>query len=196
MTDDSMLFDDPTATLRRCSKCREVQPQLEFYPDKRRADGLGSWCRTCMSDRAVRYYAANKDRISRVHTRYRAANRQRMTEYARRRKYGLAPQTWDSLLAFQNNCCALCESEDSGSKWWHTDHDHRCCGGERACPLCIRGLLCHRCNLMLGNIERAIDVGLCEPSQSLTKYLGASPWSQLLQAIDSAVVLIGASTWQ
>jgi hypothetical protein len=35
----------------------------------------------------------------------------------------------------------------------HIDHDHRCCPGRTACGKCVRGLLCNRCNLLLGMVE-------------------------------------------
>lgn len=33
------------------------------------------------------------------------------------------------------------------------DHNHGCCAGERSCGACIRGVLCSRCNTMVGYVE-------------------------------------------
>ena len=35
------------------------------------------------------------------------------------------------------------------------DHDHACCSGKHGCDECMRGTLCHSCNIELGYIERA-----------------------------------------
>jgi hypothetical protein len=37
----------------------------------------------------------------------------------------------------------------------HVEHDHACCQRKnRSCGKCVRGLLCHTCNIALGHIER------------------------------------------
>jgi hypothetical protein len=45
------------------------------------------------------------------------------------------------------------------------DHDHTCCG-RRSCGACIRGVLCQRCNTMIGYVEAIMSQGLGEAVMS------------------------------
>jgi len=86
-------------------------------------------------------------------------------ESARRhrlKRYGLTPESFDALLASQGGCCAICGSDDPGTKHgkWHVDHDHSCCPDAitaRTCGQCVRGLLCNGCNLALGHMNDDVD---------------------------------------
>jgi hypothetical protein len=67
-------------------------------------------------------------------------------------RYGLTRTTYFLLLDKQDGGCAICGSNDpKGRGRFHVDHDHACCPGKTSCGKCVRGLLCHFCNLMLGN---------------------------------------------
>lgn len=68
------------------------------------------------------------------------------------RAYGLTSEQFEALLAAQGGGCAICGGQDSGDgRRFHVDHDHACCGPNRSCARCRRGLLCLRCNHLLGN---------------------------------------------
>lgn len=61
--------------------------------------------------------------------------------------------TYYQLLVKQGFSCRLCHFE---TKRLQVDHDRGCCDGSenRSCGKCIRGLLCHNCNGMIGHYEK------------------------------------------
>ena len=80
-----------------------------------------------------RYYLGDKAK-----TQYR---KQRLKD-----KYGLTPEQFDAVLASQGGVCCLCKKDNPGGQYgkWCVDHDHR--------TKLIRGLLCNRCNTVLGQL--------------------------------------------
>lgn len=67
-------------------------------------------------------------------------------------KYHLTIEEYDSILASQNGVCLICSKSDGDGKFLSVDHDHKCCPGDRSCGKCIRGLLCSKCNRVLGMV--------------------------------------------
>ena len=61
------------------------------------------------------------------------------------KRYGLTEETYEALLVSQNNLCAICCKENETKRDWHVDHCHTT--GK------VRGILCHYCNLGLGNFK-------------------------------------------
>src|SRR3984885_14209503 len=69
--------------------------------------------------------------------------------------YGLTQELFDLLLEAQQNACGMYHDPFEDGQLINVDHYHACCRGKnRSCGECIRGLLCHTCNIALGNIER------------------------------------------
>lgn len=74
------------------------------------------------------------------------------TASSRRKMYHLEPEEFDSLLESQGDRCAIClrsKAEITTKRVFHVDHDHET--GR------IRGVLCGRCNLMLGHAKDRAD---------------------------------------
>lgn len=118
--------------LRCTSTCGRMLPPSEFHAHRKGPDGLNYWCKDC-SRAQVRSWAAE-------HREYAAQWRR---QYALK-KYGLTPDSFAELLAFQGGGCAICYVEHP--PWtvgvWTVDHDHQT--GE------VRGILCSTCNGGLG----------------------------------------------
>lgn len=75
------------------------------------------------------------------------------------KKYGLTEEQEQLILSCQGHKCAICGASSPGKKkrHWSVDHKHGCCINERACPKCVRGLLCGNCNSALGLFKDNID---------------------------------------
>lgn len=98
---------------------------------------------------ARRWQQAHKEQEKMRHRRYRLKYPSRVRAIVRRvklySKYGLTISQFDSLNAFQESLCAICgEPQSKAGKSLAVDHCHKT--GR------IRGLLCDRCNLVLGNV--------------------------------------------
>lgn len=61
------------------------------------------------------------------------------------RRYKLTEEQFEEMKAAG---CAICGTHHAVR--WVVDHDHSCCPGTTTCGRCIRGVLCHQCNIILG----------------------------------------------
>ena len=88
---------------------------------------------------------------------WRAANPDKVRDGKLRQQFGITLEEWRSLLKKQGGRCACCGKNDPGDKrGWHTDHKH----GTKL----IRGLVCAKCNITLGQLGDCADgvVRFCE----------------------------------
>lgn len=83
----------------------------------------------------------------------------RTIEYNLRHRHGFGLSIKKQRLQSQGNQCAGCgkvyDPSDETLKAWHVDHDHHCKrhSEERSCEHCQRGILCRRCNNLLGIVR-------------------------------------------
>lgn len=148
--------------MKKCCACHEVKSLADFSIRRASKDGLQHRCRPCANERQAAWRKANAPKVKAYADEGRKRHGDRGREYARdahpaRRlaKYGLTPDSYESLLAKQGGRCATCRTDQPGGRHgqWHIDHDHNCCGPRRSCGECVRGLLCHYCNVALGYIR-------------------------------------------
>lgn len=132
---------------RACTQCGEVRPIFQYPSEDSLQSGLCEECRK--EQRAIRWQ--------------KVPDAARAVQYKvqKLRQYSLTEEHLDQMLGEQNGCCALCfvEFSDKPATRMGIDHDHRCCSGIKSCGKCVRGLLCHRCNVMIGFLEGFVQRG-------------------------------------
>lgn len=168
---DEGTFDGKgTFICQRCQdSCRDCGDVCELVPNR-------SYCRECWNQRRRDHREAHPEAYvepQRRRTEKYAADeslrivaRQRTKEWneknPRRRKdlflrttYNITLEAYEERLQNQNDECKTCYSGSPGAghTYFSVDHDHSCCPGKRSCGKCIRGLLCSRCNLVLGPLN-------------------------------------------
>lgn len=171
---------EPVEDTKYCKDCDTTKSLSEFGRDRNRADGMTFYCKACANARRKAWYRADPTKVRAANKaatkRHRERHPEMMAEYARRyrvrypertraaqvrqdlRRCGLTPEGYDALVVQQEGKCAICGgTEANGAGRFHIDHDHRCCPTRRACDRCRRSLLCHHCNLLLGNAREGIE---------------------------------------
>ena len=132
--------DDPAAGTRKCRGCGLTKLMADFHftnkrPNRRRL------CKTCCHVRAMELRAAAPEK-------YAMRDRERVI----RKKYGLTPEGFDELLAWQDGRCAICREVvalGDARRQPHVDHDHE--------SGVVRGILCFVCNTALGKFGDSVE---------------------------------------
>lgn len=124
---------DPVPEEKRCPGCGKVKPADDFGRDQRTSTGLRTRCKRCVTDASLAWNRANPDKF-----------RRNQRASVLRRRYGVSVDEYDAMLAAQDGVCAICQQLPYGTRL-HVDHCHA--------TFTVRGLLCFRCNTMLGHLD-------------------------------------------
>jgi hypothetical protein len=134
--------------MKTCSVCLSNKALSDFHKDRRR--GHSSRCKGCNKAKVNEWRAKNRES-------YNATERQRYAESPAkwerhlRRKYGIGADEYSNRLESQGGCCAICKaSAKAMGETLAVDHDHG--------TGMVRGLLCAKCNRMLGCANDAPEV--------------------------------------
>lgn len=155
--------------MKICCHCKVEKPLTEFYKNSAgNKDGLSSWCCVCTKQSAARRVASPEGKKYR--RRYRKLYPKLVSAAIRKSRlkkvYNLSTVEYEQLLHEQQSCCSICKTPAiKFTKPLCIDHDHQT--GK------VRGLLCHNCNLLLGNAHDNIDI-LHESIHYLTKHSPAT----------------------
>lgn len=129
-------------------------------------------CRTAKSQKRKQYQSAEAKEREREHKKNVTAlpeNKKQKSAYDKdrhalrynsedhrwrriKRIYNLTKEQYESMMALQNNVCAICNKKP-GRAYLAVDHDHSCCASGKTCGNCVRGLLCGACNAFIGRIN-------------------------------------------
>ena len=112
----------------------------KYATDSERKDAAREQCRKYRATDRAKQIAADKQRV------WQSKNKHKPREYLLRNKYGLTIDNYKSILAAQNNKCAICEVTMSET---FIDHDHY--------TGLTRGILCRHCNLGIGHFFDSIE---------------------------------------
>ncbi len=135
-----------------CSKCKKEKSLEDFSIDHFTRIGRRSHCKKCCNKTArKRYWKNPKKARTDAKNRYKNRNLQKTKKRYRKKdlkkKFGITIGKYDEMFENQNGVCAICNKPETAIRQGlpanlAIDHDHQT--GQ------IRGLLCARCNTMIG----------------------------------------------
>lgn len=138
-------------TCKGCGKPRVLGP--DFYTDR---DGLPRIkCKACHNAESEAWRRANPQR-------HRANVRRVNHRIHLLRRYGLSVEDFDALVAQSDGRCSICKEHETRKRRLSLDHDHET--GR------LRGFLCSRCNLLIGNARDSVAL-----LKMAVAYLSAPP---------------------
>lgn len=142
---------------KRCLDCLETKPATDFYKIVSGKDSgtRKGQCLTCQRTYQRNYQSRNKEKSKAVAKEWAASHPENIRLAGLKhecKQLGLTLPQYRALEIFQNHQCAVCKNPQS-------------CGGKSR--LCIdhchvtgktRGLLCDRCNKMLGFSQDSLEI--------------------------------------
>lgn len=143
---DSRRYPISPDGMQKCRICDKEQHYTLFPKDTNKASGHNTKCHECLNK-------AQRE----TSTEWRALQAEKYVEGRLKLPKGF----WMALFESQDMRCANknCTAEPGyRPKEWHLDHDHSCCPPKRACPKCVRGILCYRCNAALGLLRDSAEI--------------------------------------
>lgn len=173
---------------KKCKQCNETKTIDQFYKSnmKYAKYGVDYYCKYCRNGNSIKSHTIGNKKECNVsgceirhyakgmcrnhYTRmklngtieYKAFKRpkdNKIRDYNLRVKYLI---TIDQFNEMSINGCEIC-GDNPKDRSLQVDHDHNCCPTELTCGKCVRGVVCGRCNVVIGKYEQ----GLIRPDNPL-----------------------------
>lgn len=165
--------------MKQCTRCKNFKNFSDFHKFTKSPDGYKHFCKLCVKEidaerNEHKLVMPRKKQGKLIHCRRCEQYLDQSHFWSKNtyckecmpiighiqnlKKYGLSRDAYVDLEKSQNNVCKICGEEEKYNKRLSVDHDHRCCPGIKSCGKCIRGLLCSRCNKVLGQINDNKDL--------------------------------------
>ena len=138
---------------KTCPRCKEFKPRSDYFKSKDTVHGMGVYCKPCTQQRHKEYMHTRPDLMAKVANRAREWRKENPDVQWKHdlKKYGITPEDYNLRLAAQGYRCAICADEEPGGRGkFHVDHCHS--------SGAVRGLLCHHCNVGIGNLRHRTDI--------------------------------------
>lgn len=148
-----------TTRKKRCSRCRKSKSLDKFHNRSRSADGKTAHCKECHKEDCQKWRRNNPDkaRSSRRKSTLKWIAKQGGNRAVHlRSKFGISQSEYDSMATLQGHVCKICQQPETKIarngklQPLSVDHDHQT--GR------VRGLLCCRCNRMLGFSQDSVSL--------------------------------------
>lgn len=133
--------------MKKCRRCLKEKSLSEFWKDKSNKDGHKNICIGC--NRLLNKYWYERNRKEKINY-----SKNKYCKY----RYGISFDDKRKLWLGQDKKCLICREEMLLGKSCHIDHDHN--------TKEIRGLLCSKCNQLIGLARKSKEILL-----SAIKYL-------------------------
>lgn len=148
-----------------CKKCILEYNQTPEQKEKNRANNKRWRVKNKLLLQSKEYKEHQREIMNKPENKKKAKERQQTDTYKigqRRRHLGrgykMTPEEYNAFFSAQGGVCCLCKKPETKTKFGKVmslsiDHNHACCPGVKTCGKCIRGLLCYKCNTILGYVD-------------------------------------------